>query len=104
MKRFLGGGVIICSVLVLAGAGPAQNIKVGGFLPMTGAVAAYGQDAKVGIEVAMGMKPTVLGKKVEFVIADTKSDKIEAANAMSRLTERDKVAAVLGGMIRGNTM
>lgn len=104
MKKFLVGVAIICSVLVLAGAGLAQNIKVGGFLPMTGAVAAYGQDAKAGIEVAMGMKPTVLGKKVEFVIADTKSDKIEAANAMSRLIERDKVAAVIGEMISGNTM
>ena len=104
MKKFLVGVAIICSVLVLAGAGLAQNIKVGGFLPMTGAVAAYGQDAKVGIEIAMGMKPTVLGRKVEFVIADTKSDKIEAANAMSRLIERDKVFAVIGEMISGNTM
>ncbi len=30
---------------------------IGGFLPMTGAVAAYGQDAKAGIEIAMEMKP-----------------------------------------------
>jgi len=104
MKKFLVGVAIICSVLVLTGAGLAQNIKVGGFLPMTGAVAAYGQDAKVGIEIAMGMKPTVLGRKVEFVIADTKSDKIEAANAMSRLIERDKVLAVIGEMISGDTM
>jgi len=104
MKKFLVGVAIVCSVLVLAGAGLAQNIKVGGFLPMTGAVAAYGQDAKVGIEIAMGMKPTVLGRKVEFVIADTKSDKIEAANAMSRLIERDKVLAVIGEMISGDTM
>jgi branched-chain amino acid transport system substrate-binding protein len=104
MKKFLMGVSIVCSILVLAGLGLAQNIKVGGFLPMTGAVAAYGQDAKVGIEIAMGMKPTVLGRKVEFVIADTKSDKIEAANAMSRLIERDKVLAVIGEMISGDTM
>ncbi len=92
-------------VLFWAGAGLAQDtIKFGGFLPMTGAVAAYGQDAGNGIKVAMEMKPAVLGKNVSFVIADTKSDKIEAANAMSRLIEKDKVVAVIGEMISGNTM
>jgi branched-chain amino acid transport system substrate-binding protein len=105
MKRIFMSVAVICSILLLAGWGLAQNtIKLGGFLPMTGAVAAYGQDAKNGIEIAMQMKPTVLGKKVEFVIADTKSDKIEAANAMSRLIERDKVVAVIGEMISGDTM
>jgi branched-chain amino acid transport system substrate-binding protein len=77
---------------------------IGGFLPMTGAVAAYGQDAKAGIEIAMEMKPEALGKKLNFVTADTKSDKIEAANAMSRLIEKDKVFAVIGEMISGDTM
>ena len=96
---------ILSSIFVLTGLGwAADTIKIGGFLPMTGAVAAYGQDAKNGIQVAMEMMPTVLGKKVEFVIADTKSDKIESANAMSRLIEKDKVAAVIGEMISGNTM
>src|SRR4030043_878711 len=52
----------------------------------------------------MEMMPTVLDKKVEFVVADTKSDKIEAANAMSRLIEKDKVVAVIGEMISGDTM
>jgi branched-chain amino acid transport system substrate-binding protein len=105
MKKVWIGAAVICSVLILNGWCLAQStIKIGGFLPMTGSVAAYGQDAKNGIEIAMQMKPTVLGKKVEFVIADTKSDKIEAANAMSRLIERDKVAAVIGEMISGDTM
>jgi branched-chain amino acid transport system substrate-binding protein len=97
--------VILSSIFVVTAWGwAADTIKIGGFLPMTGAVAAYGQDAKNGIQVAMEMMPTVLGKKVEFVIADTKSDKIESANAMSRLIEKDKVSAVIGEMISGNTM
>jgi len=71
---------------------------------MTGAVAAYGQDANNGIWIAMQMKPTVLGKKIEYALVDTKSDKIESATAMSRLIEKDKVVAVIGEMISGDTI
>ena len=105
MKKVLVGTFILLSVLLFAvWSFAADTIKIGGFLPMTGAVAAYGQDANNGIAIAMEMRPTVLGKKVEFVVADTKSDKIEAANAMSRLIEKEKVIAVIGEMISGDTM
>ena len=59
-------------VFLWAGLGLAQDtVKFGGFLPMTGAVAAYGQDASNGIKIAMEMKPTVLGKKVGFCRSPT---------------------------------
>jgi branched-chain amino acid transport system substrate-binding protein len=82
----------------------AETIKIGAWLPMTGAVAAYGQDAWSSLQIAKEMNPTVLGKRVELVLVDTKSDKIEAANAMSRLIEKEKVIAVIGEMISGDTM
>jgi branched-chain amino acid transport system substrate-binding protein len=105
MKKVLIGMFILFFGFIWAGGSfAAETIKFGGWLPMTGAVAAYGQDAWAGIQIAMGMKPNVLGKKVEVVVADTKSDKIEAANAMSRLIEKDKVIAVIGEMISGDTM
>jgi len=110
MKKILiGAGIllVIVAVAALMSCKSKESVlpnAIGGFLPMTGAVAAYGQDAKAGIEIAMEMKPEVLGKKLNFVIADTKSDKIEAANAMSRLIEKDKVFAVIGEMISGDTM
>lgn len=103
-KIIVGTGVILSAMLLAGFSFAADTVKIGGFLPMTGAVAAYGQDASNGIKIAMEMKPTVLGKKVEFVVADTKSDKIESANAMSRLIEKDKVIAVIGEMISGDTM
>jgi branched-chain amino acid transport system substrate-binding protein len=105
MKKVLIGTFIFFSVLIWAGWSlAAETIKLGGWLPMTGAVAAYGQDAWAGVQIAMEMKPNVLGKKVVVVVADTKSDKIEAANAMSRLIEKEKVIAVIGEMISGDTM
>jgi branched-chain amino acid transport system substrate-binding protein len=40
--------------------------------------------------------PTVLGKKVELIVVDNKSDKVEAANAVKRLIEKEKVVAIIG--------
>jgi len=49
-----------------------------------------------GVELANQLRPEVLGKKVELVIADNKSDKAEATTAAARLIEKDKVVAILG--------
>lgn len=71
-------------------------IKIGVFEPMTGANAAGGQMTVEGIKLANKEFPEVLGKKVELVIADNKSEKVEAANAASKLIEKDKVVAIIG--------
>jgi len=71
-------------------------IKIGVFEPMTGANAAGGALEVDGIKLANKLYPEVLGKKVELVIVDNKSDKVEAANAASRLVENDKVTAIIG--------
>jgi branched-chain amino acid transport system substrate-binding protein len=71
---------------------------------MTGGVAAYGQMGWSGISIANKMEPEVLGRAVELRLVDTKSDKVEAANAVYRLIEKDRVAAIIGEMISGNTI
>jgi len=71
-------------------------IKIGIFEPMTGANAAGGAMEVEGIKLANKLYPTVLGKKVELVLADNKSDKVEAANAATRLVEKEKVVAIIG--------
>ena len=71
-------------------------IKIGVFEPMTGANAAGGEMTVEGIKLANETKGEVLGKKVELVIVDNKSDKVVSANAVSRLIEKDKVVAIIG--------
>lgn len=96
---------LCCVAFALAGSAAAEDtIKIGAYLPMTGAVAAYGQMEWDGIQIANEIKPTVLGKKIELVLVDTKSDKIEAANAVSRLVEKERVVGILGEAISGNSM
>jgi branched-chain amino acid transport system substrate-binding protein len=105
MKKILILVAICCLVSISAGSSlAAEPVKIGVLMPMTGSVAAYGQDAWAGIQIAKEMQPTVLGRQVELVLVDSKSDKIEAANAASRLIEKDKVIAIIGEMISGNSM
>lgn len=74
----------------------SDTIKIGVFEPMTGANAAGGALEIEGVKLANKMYPEVLGKKVELVIVDNKSDKVEAATAASRLVEKEKVSAIIG--------
>jgi branched-chain amino acid transport system substrate-binding protein len=71
-------------------------IRIGVFEPMTGANAAGGALEVEGVELANKLYPEVLGKKVELVVVDNKSDAVEAASAAALLVEKEKVAAIIG--------
>lgn len=100
--------LLLCAALgatMLAGCGGDKNqggsadgdvIKIGVFEPLTGANAAGGELEVRGIELANELYPEVLGKKVELVKMDNKSDKVEAATAAARLVEQENVDVVLG--------
>jgi branched-chain amino acid transport system substrate-binding protein len=109
MNRFKLITLAVASILALFLFAPGallaeDTIKIGVYLPMTGQVASYGEMEWAGIQIATAMEPEVLGKKVVLVLEDTKSDKIEAANAVTLLVEKEKVAAIIGEAISGNTM
>lgn len=99
---------LIALSLVFCFAGPTfaakDTVKIGVYLPMTGPVAAYGQMEWAGVQTANKLMPNVLGKKVELFLVDTKSDKIEAANAVDRLIKKNNVYAIIGEAISGNTL
>lgn len=82
--------IIAMSSVVLA----ADVVKFGISEPMTGAMAVGGELCMRGYELAHEQKPEVLGKQVELVLVDNKSDKVEAASSVSRLIERDGVVGV----------
>ncbi len=93
--------------LALAGSpAPAKEapLKIGLYLPMTGAAAAMGQMVWEGVQTAQKLQPQVLGREVKLILADTKSDRIEAANAVSRLIEKEQVHAIIGEVISSDTL
>lgn len=104
MKRLISVVMVLLLVFsVLYGCSPSTStsgggdtIRIGVFEPMTGANAAGGEMTVEGIELANELFPEVLGKKVEIIVVDNKSDKVEAANAVARLIEKENVNAIIG--------
>ncbi len=85
-----------CLCLLSMSVFAADPIKIGVYEPMTGAMAAGGEQTWEGIQLAHEMRGEVLGRPIEVVLVDNKSEKVEAANAMARLIDKEKVVAVVG--------
>jgi len=85
----------------------SDTIKIGANLEMTGSNATFGQSATNGAKLAIKQaneKGGVLGKKLELVVADNKSEAAEAANSMQKLISQDKVAAILAPIASSSVM
>ncbi len=74
----------------------ADPVKIGIYEPMTGSLAAGGQQTMEGVNLAYEIRNKVLGRPIEIVLVDNKSEKIEAAHAMAHLIDKEKVVAVVG--------
>lgn len=102
MKKILAlllVAVMMATLFAGCGSKPAaasEVIKIGVYEPLTGDNGGGGLQELEGIKYANMMYPEVLGKKVELVIVDNKSDKAEATTAVTRLIEKDKVVAIIG--------
>jgi branched-chain amino acid transport system substrate-binding protein len=101
MKNVLWNAFAAASLVsVLAWPANAQStIKIGLVQPLSGAFAGAGTDVTEGAKIAadqINASGGVLGKPLELVIQDTKSNPTEAATATERLVGRDKVVALLG--------
>ena len=92
-KLFAVAALLLCTA---TGAYAAEPIKLGVYLPLTGQNAFGGQLELEGIQLANKEMPTVLGRPVELIVVDNKSDKVEAANAVTRLTAKEKVVGIIG--------
>lgn len=85
----------------------SDTIKIGANLEMTGSNATFGQSATNGAKLAIKQaneKGGVLGKKLELVVADNKSEAAEAANSMQKLISQDKVAAIIAPIASSSVM
>ena len=98
---------VLGMVLCLGSASPAlaeDSIKIGVLLPITGPSAAYGDMGLKGIQLAHKLQPEVLGRKVELIVTDNRSEKIESVNAATRLYAKQNVEAIIGPLSSSPTM
>ena len=110
--------LMLAASLTLAGCGggggekakpaaAADEIRIGGNVEMTGGVANYGNQALSGMKLAfkqVNESGGVLGKKINLILADNKSEPAEAASATTKLITQDKVSIVMGPIVSSNVL
>jgi len=101
--------VILLMAGMLAGCGnsASNEIKIGVLNEMTGGNATFGTSSANGAKMAIkeaNAKGGILGKQIQAVIADNKSEPSEAANAMTKLATQDRVVAVTGTFSSSNAI
>lgn len=106
-KQVLKKTAIAASLLLLAGAALAQNIKVGSVLSVSGPAAFLGDPELKTLQMhieTINAAGGVLGRKLELVHYDDGSDAGKANGFTKRLIESDKVDFLIGGTTTGATM
>jgi branched-chain amino acid transport system substrate-binding protein len=98
MSRIAVLGILLL-VVGCAGGGQRSEIPVGEYGSLTGLTATYGISTKNGSRMAFDEANAaggVLGKKIDLTVEDDSSKPEEAANAVIKLINQDRVVAVLG--------
>ena len=101
MKTTLRSTLAVMAMTLAMGAyaQAPDTIRIGVNQPLTGAVAASGNFVTSGAKIAadeINETGGVLGKKIQLMIEDNKSNPTEAANATEKLIVRDKVSVLMG--------
>jgi branched-chain amino acid transport system substrate-binding protein len=84
-----------------------SEVKIGWLGGITGILAEFALDCKKGTEVAVeeiNASGGVLGKPVNVIFADTKTDPQIAVQAAQRMIISDKVVAIIGDFFSPNTL
>jgi branched-chain amino acid transport system substrate-binding protein len=82
-----------------SGAPSSSEIVIGHYGSMTGGTAHFGQDTDKAMRLLVqeaNQAGGVQGRQLKLVTLDTRGDSAEAANAVSRLIDVEKVVAVIG--------
>lgn len=110
MNRFMRTAAFAATMaFTVSGTAFAQGepIKIGSFLAVTGQGAFLGDPSKKVLEHFIEEKNAmggVLGRQIELVLYDSRTDAKEAVNFVRRLTTQDKVDVIIGGNTTGETM
>ncbi len=98
--------LVCCAWLAYAAsAKAAEPIKIGAVLPFSGGVELYGRQAKLGLDLAaeeINAGGGILGRPVEVIYEDDKTDPAAAVDATHKLIERDGVFAIVGPITSQN--
>lgn len=95
---FLAMATVVTTV-ILSCAQKKDVIRIGEYGSLTGTTATFGISTKNGIDMAVAkvnQEGGILGKQVEVIVEDDQGKPEEAATAVKKLINQDKVIAILG--------
>src|SRR5690606_13403393 len=99
---------VLAAVLVLGGglALAQQTVVIGMLGPLSGDYATYGTSVANGVELAINEANASGNYSYRFVLQkeDTRGDQVQALNAMNKLIELDRVTAIVGAVLSGETL
>ena len=85
----------------------SNEIKIGAVLPLTGSAAVWGENAKMGMDLALqevNETGGVKGRKLKVVYEDSQSDAAKATSALQKLITTDKVQVVIGDIASSSVL
>lgn len=120
MKRWFAGLWTVLLIMALAacgnkeetsggesGDGSSDEIKIGSIIDASGSAAPLGKGEEETIKMIIddvNENGGIDGKKIKLISIDSKSDQNEAVLGMKKLIEQEKVTAIIGGTISGNSL
>ncbi|CAN7690707.1 amino acid ABC transporter substrate-binding protein [Phyllobacterium sp. LjRoot231] len=96
LTKFL---ISVAASALIAGTAIADDLKIGASLPITGGLSVSGEKHKQGYELCIKLineAGGILGRQVQLIVSDNRSDPATAINQYERFINVDKVDAVYG--------
>jgi branched-chain amino acid transport system substrate-binding protein len=98
-------GIIIVILIILVAAFykpvPKETIKIGAILPLSGGAAAYGEQVKNGIDLALEKNPN---SRINLVYEDSQCDSKESVSAYNKLVAIDGIKIIIGDFCSSSTL
>ncbi|MBI4043135.1 MAG: ABC transporter substrate-binding protein [Deltaproteobacteria bacterium] len=92
-------GAVACKKKIEAARSAEDPIRIGEFLSLTGATATFGISTRNGVELAVeeiNAGGGVLGRKLKTIVLDDQGKPEEAATAVTKLINEDRVDVLIG--------
>lgn len=97
--RKLNFALAATAAMLMSNAAYAETLRIGASLPITGGLSVSGEKHKRGYELCTKLineAGGILGRQVELIVSDNRSDPATAINQYERFINVDKVDAVYG--------
>ena len=98
---------VVIAVVATRRAGSSGEIRIGAVLPLTGSAAVWGENAKMGLEIALdelNQAGGIAGRPIKVLFEDSESDPAKAVSSLQKLISVHKVPVVIGDIASSSVL